>query len=114
MGGDPFAVEAGGEVPGIVHVELVDLQSGALRAAWSSGDILRVRFSTAVNVKAGWPLDGGRDFVDALFGFSEPLGADYPAGWRAASVFAVAVIAVREGSLTIVSNTTGSSPARAA
>ena len=37
MGGDPFAVEAGGEVPGIVHVELVDLQNGALRAAWSSG-----------------------------------------------------------------------------
>ena len=104
MGGDPFAVEAGGEVPGIVHVELVDLQNGALRAAWSSGDILRVRFSTAVNVKAGWPLDGGRDFVDALFGFSEPLGADYSGGWRDASVFVVTAIDVREGTPTVVSN----------
>ena len=104
MGGDPFAVEAGGEVPGIVHVELVDLQNGALRAAWSSGDILRVRFSTAVNVKAGWPLDGGRDFVDALFGFSEPLGADYSGGWRDASVFVVTAIDVREGTPAVVSN----------
>ena len=52
-----------------------------------------MRFDSPVNVKpAGWPIEGGREFVDALFAFSEALGDRYTGGWRDESIFVVSVL----------------------
>ena len=51
-----------------------------------------MRFDSGTNVKPGWPIEGGRDFVDAIFAFSSPLGNDYSGAWRDESIFAVTVL----------------------
>ena len=64
-------------MPGLAELAFDDVEGEQLLPTWSVGDRLRLRFSAAVNVKPGWPLAGGRSFVDATFGFSSNLGDDY-------------------------------------
>ena len=94
-------VAQGAHVPGIVQFQFQDLQQATLDATWSVGDSLVIRFDTATNVKAGWPSSGGRDFVDALFEFSSPLGIDYSGEWRSTSTFAVTAVDPLMGNPTL-------------
>ena len=83
--GTAHAPSAGvdGHVPGIVQFSYrSESWAGKLTPSWTAGDTLRVRFDRPVNVRPEWPLQGERAFVDSLFGFSAPLGADYSGGWR--------------------------------
>jgi hypothetical protein len=82
----------GGHVPGIVQLSFVDNVVMGARRSWSEGDALRIRFDSAVNVKPGWPTGGGMEYVNALFQFSQPLGAEYSGSWRDASVFVIEVL----------------------
>ena len=64
-------------MPGIVQFAYRSESCGQkLTPSWSAGDTLRVRFDRPVNVRPDWPLQGERAFVDSLFGFSAPLGAN--------------------------------------
>ena len=83
----------GAHVPGIVQIAFVDRARAGPRPTWSVGDALRLRFDSPVNVKPGWPIEGGRDFVDALFTFSEPLADAYTGAWRDTSTFVIEVLA---------------------
>ena len=89
---------SGATVPGITRFAFQDTEGVSLHPTWSVGDSLVVGFGELTNVKAGWPTAGGKDFVDALFAFSAPLGEDYSGEWRSASTFVVTAIDVAEGS----------------
>ena len=43
---------------------------------------------------AAGPRSGNRSFVDDIFRFSSPLGADYSGSWTDAQIFVIALVEV--------------------
>ena len=98
-------------MPGVVEATFLDRTVFGPRPTWSIGDGLRITFGSPVNVKPGWPTQGGSDFVDALFQFSHSLGTDYSGFWRDASVFVVVVLVTAPTAPPLNSSATLAMPA---
>ena len=83
-------------IPYIVNVTVEDYDNGD--AVYGAGDLITVRFNHGTNLGAN---EGGKAFVDQLFHFDPPIGADYTGEWADARTFRVRALDTLGGELRI-------------